>query len=543
MANRLSEVPEWKVLLLEAGAPETPITQIPALSGYLQTTPYSWHFHTVPQNTSCLGMIEHRCHLPASRALGGETAINNMLFTRGNPRDYDLWADLGNEGWCHNDVFPIFKHIEDAFIKNPDKKMHRYGGPVHLESPYHVDELAKVFIEAAHEIGLKEVDYNGKQQIGVGLPQKISKAGQRNSVAKAYLEPAHKRHNLVIRPLSYAVKILVSQHTKEATGVKYVHEEHLYVAKARKEIIVAAGAINTPKLLKLSGIGPIEELEHLEIPPVVDLHVGNNLRTRTAYIGLNFYFSESKPVEEVQLHELLVEYLKSGEGKLTSNGIKALAYIHTPHSKIPDYPDIELLLSTNIYNHGVEYLRHLGFDKEIYEHVWKPLEGHHGFTVQVILNHPKSKGNVFLHDKDPYHPPLIDLNQLSDEDDHDIETILAGIHTVLKLAETEPFKKLGIKLNEHPVPKCAEYKFGTDEYWKCSIRYLAISVGDLTGTARMGPITDKYAVVDHQLKVHGVHNLRVADASVIPVPITGHVMGATIMVGEKAAEIIKEHWH
>lgn len=197
---------------------------------------------------------------------------------------------------------------------------------------------------------------------------------------------------------------------------------------------------------------------------------------------------------------------------------------------------MNILLST-----GHEHLKDLRIKKEVYDAVWAPLEGKKGFTIAVVLLHPKSTGALALHDKDPLHRPLINPNYLNDEDDHDLETILAGIHKALKLAHTEALQKLGIHLNVNKVPGCEHFET-EGEYWKCAIRHLSVSLGHVSGTAKMGPETDKTAVVDKKLRVHGVHKLRVADSSVIPVTISGHLTAPTVLIGEKAAELIREDW-
>ncbi|KAG5900287.1 hypothetical protein JTB14_000814 [Gonioctena quinquepunctata] len=540
IANRLSEVPEWRVLLLEAGAPETKISQVPSMYRYLQTTPYDWRYTTVPQNHSCLGMDEHKCSLAAGKALGGNTAVNDMLYSRGNRRDYDIWADLGLPQWCWRDVLPYFKKIEDAHIHEFDRKHHNLGGPVHLENYQHSTSLGPHILQAGHEIGIKTVDYNGKEQLGLALPQATSKNGKRNSVAEAYLAPAQKRKNLEVKPLSRVIQILISPHTKEAYGVKYLHDGHIYVAKSTKEIILSAGAVNTPQLLMLSGIGPKEELEHLQINPVADLKVGKHLKDQISFIGLNFIFNETGH-SDLQKHKILVDYLKNGKGPLTSAGIEAVGFIKTEASKEKaDYPDIELIVTKDIQNKGHQHQKSNRIKKEVYDAVWAPTEGTDGFSIQVILLHPKSIGTLTLHDNDPLHHPLINTNSLTDPDDEDLGSLMAGVRHALKLAHTETLQKLGIHLNINKVPGCEHYH--DEEYWKCSIKHLSTNLGQLSGTAKMGAATDEDAVVDEKLMVYGVHKLRVADASVIPVTISSNLVAPCIMIGEKAADLIKEHW-
>ncbi|XP_019869159.1 glucose dehydrogenase [FAD, quinone] [Aethina tumida] len=545
IANRLSEVPEWKILVLEAGAPETEFTKVPKMQKYLQTTPYSWGYKTVPQSHSCLGMIDNKCTLENGKALGGSSAINDMLYIRGNPKDYDVWADKDNIGWCWDDVKHTFKKLEDAYIHPFDRKYHKYGGHVHLENPrYTTPHLQEHIMGAAEELGIHTVDYNGKHQMGFGVPQVITKEGKRISSAEAYLEPAVKRENLLIRPESRVVKILISTHTKEATGVKYLHAGKLFVAKARKEVILAAGAINSAQLLMLSGIGPLEDLKKLDIECVSDLEVGKHLKDHMGFNGLNFiYNSSTHDHHKFNNHDDVVLYLRDGKGPLTAVPNEVIGFVKSEASKDPsDYPDLQLSFTPDIFNHGHEHLRYLNIRPDVYDHMWKHLEDYKGFSIIPTLTNPKSRGHMKLHSNNPLHPPLIDLNQLSDEEENDLETLLAGVKIAIKLAQTESMQKLGIHINTHSAPGCDKHKFDTKDFWICQIKHLSYNLRQISGTAKMGPKGDHTAVVDNKLNVYGVHKLRVADASIIPVTITGNYMAVEMMIGEQASDLIKEAW-
>lgn len=361
-------------------------------------------------------------------------------------------------------------------------------------------------------------------------------------MSQAYLLPEITRKNLVVKPLSQVIKIIISPHTKEAYGVKYLHDGKLYIAKAAKEVIVAAGAINTAQLLLLSGIGPKEELEKLDIHVAEDLNVGRDFKDHIAFVGVN-YVLNGTATESAEAKEELIAYLKSGEGPLTSVNVEGLGFIRTAISKEkPDYPDVELIFVPQAYNVGYEKLKHLNLKPETYDSVWKPIEGKRAFTIAVVQTQPKSRGSVTLKSKDPLSHPVVSPNQLSDADDHDLSTILAGVHKALEYGRTEAFRKLGAHLNTHQVHGCEHYEIDTEAYWKCAIRFLSVSLRHPSGTARMGPETDAEAVVDKKLRVRGVHRLRVADASVIPVSITGHINAPVVMIGEKAADLIKEEW-
>ncbi|KAL3271337.1 hypothetical protein HHI36_021825 [Cryptolaemus montrouzieri] len=294
VANRLTEVPEWKTLLLEAGGYEDEITRIPGLSLDLLGTKYNWGYKSIPQKNWCFGKPDKRCVLEMGKAIGGSTVINGLLYTRGNAKDYDKWADLGNKGWCFDDVFPYFKKVEDAHLKTYDTKFHRYGGKIHLENSREELPLTETILEAAFELHIPFVDYNGKEQMGIGFSQGSTKEGKRWSAAKGYLNDITKRPNLSIKPFSHVTKILIDPHTKKAYGVQYLKDDKLYAAKATKEIILSTGALNTPKLLQLSGIGPKEHLEKFGIESLSDLEVGTPLRTHLGFPGLKFIFNNTK---------------------------------------------------------------------------------------------------------------------------------------------------------------------------------------------------------------------------------------------------------
>lgn len=365
----------------------------------------------------------------------------------------------------------------------------------------------------------------------------MTQHGERYSAAEAYLKQAKKRKNLQIHPLSQVTKILISEHTKEARGVQFLHDGHLFTASADKEIILASGAINSAKLLLLSGIGPHDELKHLKIEPVADLQVGKHL-IHHAVFPITYLYNTTHHTEPPFYYSKEIDYLRNGRGPLTSTGIDVISFIKTEYSKGRHaYPDVELLVTSDPTKQQFIDLRTIDGTIEI------DPKGGKSFKVNLILLHPKSRGTLKLHSHEPLDHPLIDLNDFSDEHDDDIETLLSAVRTTQKILHTHPFEKLD--LHHLVFENCKAYEIDSPDYWRCAIKHRSVSIGEVTSTAPMGAEKDeKFGefVVDSHLRVHGVEKLRVADDSVIPVSISGHLTALKVVIGEKCADLIKEEW-
>lgn len=273
LANRLTEVPEWKVLLIEAGGQESFIMDIPMLASFLQFTSANWKYRTKPSNTSCLGFRNSQCNYPRGKVMGGSSTINYMIYTRGHPKDYDNWAAAGNEGSSYREVMPYFLKSEDMAIPGlaQDTKHHSTGGYLTISHAPYRTPLAEAFIESGLETGQNVVDYNTDTMIGFSFLQNTMKNGTRLSSSRAFLHPIRNRKNLHITKMSRATKIVIDPETKQAVSIQFIRRNKAYVIRARKEIIVSAGAINSPQLLMLSGIGPRQHLESLGIEVIQDL--------------------------------------------------------------------------------------------------------------------------------------------------------------------------------------------------------------------------------------------------------------------------------
>ncbi|KAF7988519.1 hypothetical protein HCN44_001092 [Aphidius gifuensis] len=543
VANRLSEIGAWKVLLLEAGKPEGIFNQIPLLTENAQMTNYNWGYRVESDGKSCLGMKDLRCTWPRGKSLGGSSTINNLIHTRGNKLDFDEWANLGNYGWEYEKILKYFKKSERFRIPEiRDSFYHNTEGNVDVEYSQWRTPLATAFLDAGKECGYNITqDYNGAEQMGFGYIQLATDKGARCSASKAYLRV--KRPNLDIVPSARVLRVLINSR-KEAYGVEYEKNGKKYEVHASKEVILSAGTIDTAKLLILSGIGPKDHLNELGIPLVKDAKVGYNLQEHIAFWGLSFIVDLPVTIQFKRFinPKLYSEYFFRREGPLASPaGPEAIAFVQTKYAQ-DARPDIELLqISAAMTSDKGLFLRKgYGVSERIYNAIYKPLEGKDLVTVWPSLQHPKSRGRILLRSKNPYDEPILKGNFF--DDPLDLDVIVEGIKHTVKLFNTKALKKYGAKINSLKIPGCEQYEFGSDDYWKCGVLSIPAMENHECGTAKMGPKDDPDAVVDPELRVYGVNRLRVVDASVMPLIPDGHITASVYMVGEKGADMIKNTW-
>jgi choline dehydrogenase-like flavoprotein len=511
LAARLSEDPDVQVALLEAGPPDTSVLiHCPAgLALLAKNGQANWGFQTEPQP----GLNGRRGYQPRGKVLGGSSSVNAMIYARGHRNDYDGWAAAGNPGWSWNDVLPYFRRAEhnergaDAF--------HGIGGPLNvmdLRSPH---RFGGVFVEAGKQAGYPENrDFNGPTQDGVGLYQVTHRNGERYSAAKAYLAPNRARPNLQVVTGAHATRVLFEG--KRAVGVEYLQGGHRKQLRARREVLVCAGALLSPQLLMLSGVGPAGHLQEHGIPVLHDLPgVGRNLHDHVDVVQVVdapkvtelFGLSARGLVNAVRG---IFEWRRARTGLLTTNFAEAGGFIRSA----PDEPIPDLQL-------------HFVIGKLV-DHGRKTVFGH-GYSCHVCLLRPKSRGAVTLASADPLAAPRIDPNFLDDADD--LQRLVRGFKAMREILSQPALA--GYRGRELGASASAR----TDEEIGAFIRNHADTIYHPVGTCRMG--NGPLDVVDAQLRVRGLEGLRVVDASIMPAIVGGNTNAPVIMIGEKAADLVR----
>ncbi|KAG8188587.1 hypothetical protein JTE90_005943 [Oedothorax gibbosus] len=512
VANRLSEEECVSVLLLEAGKAPPKITDIPAIYNYLAPTELSWRFKTNPVRFTGEGSPERSVTLNAGKALGGSSVINGLQNIRGHRRDFDKWAERGATGY------------------------HGVGGPVTVSKPPYTSELKVAVKLAATELGYNFTDANGPIQTGFYDLQATEKRGQRSSIAKGYLVPVDDRENLDIVTEAYVTKIKIVDKIFTAYAVEFDFEGQTRIVNATREIILSAGAINSPKLLKLSCIGPKEELERLDIPVTSDIPVGENLQEQWGVLSI---FELSPKIQEfkekITTKKNIWQYITTKTGPLASvSGVSTLAFLSQFGNPPPvEYPDYELYFIEGIE----EFLTSFSLSEDLdLQKVYKPHKNQAYFFCLSQVLHPKGRGSVTINTTDPYAQPNIEVEYFNKDD---LETVVAGMKTCLDVGNSEPLKKLGAKPIATFVPECEKSEGNEDDYLRCISKSVFISSSHQAGTNKMGAVDDPTTVVDPELRVKGIAQLRVVDASVIPSLTSGNFI-PTIMIAEKASDLIKK---
>ena len=502
VASRLSERADLRILLLEAGGPDThPDIRIPLAWRGLRGGRLDWNYSTTPQ-AHC---HERRVQMPRGKVYGGSSSTNAMIYQRGSRADYDGWARQGNPGWAWRDVLPLFTKSQNQ--ARGASTCHGVAGPLQVGDPLEPNPLSLAFVEAAQQAGLAHnPDFNDGEQAGVGLHQLTQRDGERCSAADAFLRPALARENLTALPFAQVTRLLMQG--ARCIGVAWHKDGRKHEARAEREVIVCAGALNSPQLLMLSGLGAADELRRLGIDVVADLPgVGKNLQDHARVFVSHF---AREPVSLARLHEPAERerYDKERRGVWTSNLGEAGAFIKLDPAA--QSPELQLI-----------FLPRLDYP---------PDQLAHGFMLSPGVAATKSSGSLRLRSADPFAPPLIDPNYLADE--RDMQVLLAGIGIAREILAAPAFDRW----------RGDEYLPGASQQSLAALRRFVRDNLDTifhpTGTCKMGPADDALAVVDAQLRVHGIDGLRVADASIMPWIVNANTNAPCIMIGEKCADLL-----
>ena len=510
IASRLSE-DGAQVALLEAGPRDWhPMIHIPAGALHLRANPLvNWNYYTEPEP----GIGNRALHWPRGRVLGGTSSINGMLYVRGNPADYDGWAQMGCRGWSYDEVLPFFKKSEN--YANGDPAYRSRGGPLPVEDYRTVLPLTHRFVEAAQQAGFKlTADYNGAVQEGVGYSQMTRHGRFRGSTAQTFLAGARRRKNL--RVITGAVATCLGFDGRRCTGVTFRRNRQVDRITAGREVILCGGTVNSPHLLQVSGVGPAAHLKSIGVPIVLDLPgVGANLSDHFAARVSHRVKGEISVNQLARGGPLLREiarYAATGRGALTFGVTTAMVFCRSREGLAS--PDLQLLFTPGSYDPG-------GYGR---------LEREPGMTIAVCLARPESRGTIMARSADPLERPAIRPNYLSASTD--VGILLAGIDYARRIFAAPALSQYSAA--ETMPGSHAQSERQLDEF----LHRDGTNLHHPVGTCRMGE--DPMAAVDSRLRVRGIGGLRVVDASVMPTVTTGNTNAPTIMIGEKGAAMIRE---
>jgi choline dehydrogenase len=506
VANRLSADPAASVLLLEAGGRDrNPLIHIPVGFTKLTTPDVNWGYSTAPQAE----MNSRQMWYPQGRTLGGSTSINAMIYIRGNRQDYDRWAALGNKGWAYEDVLPYFRKSENN--ERMHNEYHGVGGELNVTQQVQHNPLTKAFVRACQERGIPfNPDVNGERQDGVTFYDVTQRRARRESAATAFLRPVKDRPNLTIMSRAQATRVVTKN--GRAVGVRFIADKQPAIAYANSEVVLSGGAINSPRLLLLSGIGPADELRQVGIEAVHDLPgVGKNLQDHldiyiTAVTAPVSYNQEDRWDRAIR-HG--IQYLLYRTGPMTACVAEAGVFIRSGEDV--EAPDIQIhCLPAYVIDHGRQRVKG------------------HGVTINTCHLRPRSIGSVALRSADPSDQPFIDPRFC--EDPHDWRISLEAVKWGKRILSAESMTPL-IRREHMPGAECE-----SDDCLREYARKWSKTDYHPVGTCKMGD--DELAVVDTQLRVNGLTGLRVIDASIMPTLISGNTQAPSIMIGEKGAAIM-----
>ncbi|KAJ8727993.1 hypothetical protein PYW08_016378 [Mythimna loreyi] len=549
LANRLSAVPEWNILLIEAGDNAPVESNIPDLDKVIIGSKYDWNYLTAKNDVTNGANVNESIIWSRGNMIGGSSNINAMIYVQGNDHDYKNWADLGNKEWSVAEVRRCFKKAESLqdmnSLNNPEIRQH-YGldGPLVINSYNSTYRpLTEQVLLAWNEIGFKNVpDLNVANVMGSGIMRCTAANGERQSHSKAYLIPVLERKNLKIIKNSLVTKVLIDPHSKIALGVEVERNSTKFTYLARKEVIVSGGAINSPQLLMLSGVGPKQHLCSKNIEVIVDSPlVGKNLQDH-CIIPIIIYGDEPGNENQAERQLDAIHYLYNRTGYLAQNTVADILafFSDNPNATYPDFQTHLLITWQNSSTISPFLKQRFRFKDHLADPIIKQNKNHAIYLHAFNLLHPHSRGNISLNSNNPKEHPIINPNYFSDA--RDLDKAAKGIKMLTKVVNSTYFRAINAFLGRMEWPPCDTFELDSIDYWKCVCKEMVLSIYHPVGTCQMGP-NPETSVVSSRLKVHGVNNLRVIDASIMPTLTSGNTNAPTGMVGERGAELVLEDYN
>lgn len=511
-------------------------------------TRYDWSYLTNNNGKSNGGNINGSINWPRGKMIGGSSNLNAMIYMQGSDYDFQNWVDLGNPEWAVKEVRRCFKKAESyqnmKLLKNPDIRNH-YGhnGPLILNtfnSTYR--PITNRLLSAWHEVGFKNVpDLNVANMLGSGILTATAANGERQSHNKAYLNPILHRKNLKIIKNSLVTKVLIRPESKKAYGVEVERGSKKFTFRASKEVIISAGAINSPQLLMLSGVGPKQHLRSKNISVIFDSPmVGKNLQDH-CIIPVIIYGDEPGEENQADQQFSVVQYLYNRTGILAQNSFADVVafFSDKPNATYPEFQTHFSLLYRNSSNIKQALTQRFRYKDEIANPIIEQNKYYAVYMLLFNLLHPYSTGSVRLKSNNPRDNPIINTNYF--EDPRDLELAATGLRMLTKVVNSTAFKEINAVLGRMEWTPCNIYELNSRDYWKCVCVEMTLTVYHPIGTCKMGP-NPKTSVVNSRLKVHGIDSLRVADASVMPTITSGNTNAPTGMVGERTAELVLQDY-